>query len=500
MRVPRLNILIIDDSDSDAALVSRHLKRVHAFEADVALAASHEEGLRTLEDAEADCVVLDYRLGPQCGLETLRAIRKRGDDTPVVFVTGFGSEMVAVEALQCGAQDYLVKSVISPDVLQRAVLNAVEKVSLSRSVRAKQRELEDFVSVVAHDLQQPLCAVKGNVELIRDFYNDRLDRQAMEFVEAAVRTSSRMAEMIEALLRYARAGRQRAPLEDLDMNELAGAVKADLRGLISETAAVVEIADLPSVAGDPVTLAQLLQNLISNAIKFRGDEIPCIIVAGEQLGKRVHIQVRDNGMGIPASSLEEVFAPFRRLAQAKGRPGSGIGLATCKKIVEQHDGRIWAESELGVGSTFHIDLPASIHGEDHHAEGEEWRVLLVDEDASGAELIAHALERERVEVVYAADVEHAASLLELGGFEGVILDLTASSGRAIDWIDQVRRAAPDVSILAVTAGDGRSAPGPLLAEARRRGAHHVLPKPLDGQQVASLLRRMIVESRPRTAA
>ena len=182
-----------------------------------------------------------------------------------------GSVVVELEesSLQVGAQDYLVKSVISPDVLQRAILNAVEKITLSRRVKAKQRELEDFVSVVAHDLQQPLCGVKGNVELIRDFYQDRLDEQAMEFLEAAVRTSSRMAEMIEALLGYARAGRQRAPLEDLDLNELAAAVRADLRGLISETGAVIEIADLPSVIGDPVTLAQLLQNLISNAIKLR---------------------------------------------------------------------------------------------------------------------------------------------------------------------------------------------------------------------------------------
>jgi signal transduction histidine kinase len=498
VRGARQRILVIDDNEADAFLVERHLKRVKAFSAEVFKADSHEAGLRFLEKAEADCIFLDYLLGPRCGLETLRAIRERGDDTAVVFVTGFGSEMVAVEALQCGAQDYLVKSVLSPDVLQRAVLNAVEKVTLSRQVGEKQRELEDFVSVVAHDLQQPLCAVKGNIELIRDFYHSSLDSQGMEFVEAAVRTSTRMAEMIDALLGYSRAGRERSPIESLDLDEIAGCVKSDLAGLISENDARVRIFPLPTVAGDPVTLAQLLQNLIANAIKFRGDESPVVSVTGEKQGGFVILQVHDNGMGIPQASLEEVFAPFRRLPQAKGTSGSGIGLATCKKIVEQHRGKIWVESELGEGSTFFISLPASTGG---RAKDNAWRVLLVDEDASAMQPVVASLERRGIEVVRVGRAAEAARLIDEERFEGLLLDLSLQDGKGIELIPLLRECSPQTAILAVTAGDGRNGPGPLLAEARRQGADHVLPKPLDGGQVATALRRMIAEAQqPKTVA
>ena len=491
MRVAHLRILVIDDNEADAFLVERLLKRVKAFSAEVLKADSHEAGLRFLATAEADCIFLDYLLGPRCGLETLRAIRDRGDDTAVVFVTGFGSEMVAVEALQCGAQDYLVKSVLSAEVLQRAILNAVEKVALSRQVGEKQRELEDFVSVVAHDLQQPLCAVKGNIELIRDFYHPCLDSQGMEFVEAAVRTSTRMAEMIEALLGYSRAGRERSPINNLDLNEIAACVKSDLAGLILDNGARVEISPLPPVAGDPVTLAQLLQNLIANAIKFRREESPVVTVTGEKQGGSVILQVQDNSMGIPKTSLEEVFAPFRRLPQAKGRSGSGIGLATCKKIVEQHHGRIWVESELGQGSTFFISLPAPTTG---RANDDAWRVLLVDEDAAAMQPVVDSLERRGIEVVRVGRAAEAARLVDEERFEGLLVDLSLQGGKGIELIPRLRECSPQTTILAVTAGDGRNGPGPLLAEARRQGADHVLPKPLDGGQVATALRRMIAEA------
>ena len=491
MTVPHYRILVIDDSEADYGLVERYLKRVSAFTAKVRRAETHQNGLRTLASQGADCVILDYRLGALCGLDTLKAIRRTGDDTAVVFVTGFGSEMVAVEALQCGAQDYLVKSVLAPEVLQRAILNAVEKVTLSRQLAEKQRELEDFVSVVAHDLQQPLCAVKGNIELIRDFYGSNLDEQGLGFVEAAVRTSARMAEMIEALLRYARAGRDRAPVEDLDLNDIVSAVKGDLKELIASQRASVEVSQLPLVVGDPVTLAQLFQNLIANAIKFRGEADPAITVGGEAFGDWVTLWVRDNGIGIPEDSLQTVFAPFRRLPQAKGRPGSGIGLATCKKIAEQHRGRIWVESRLGHGSIFFITLQATNGEGGADDRREAGRVLVVDSEPNSSYALARQLESRGLRVHPAVGATEAATLVAREQFDALIVDLALRDGDSLDLIRYIRRHSPATAVLAVTAGDGRSAPGPLLAEARRQGAARALPKPLDGAQVANVLRRMI---------
>ena len=495
VRIPRYRILVIDDNPADSNLVERFLSRVSAFTAEVVKETSHEAGLARLQQRGADCVVLDYLLGPTCGVDTLRAIRDSGDDTAVVFVTGFGNEMVAVKALQCGAQDYLVKSVLSPEVLQRAILNAVEKVTLNRRLDAKQRELEDFVSVVAHDLQQPLCAVKGNVELIRDFYSVGFDAQGVEFADAAVRTSIRMAEMIDALLGYARAGRDRAPVQSLDLNDLLGAVKNDLSELISRSDAIVEVEPLPTIVGDPVTLAQLFQNLIANAIKFRGEQPPEVTVGGDSDGETATVWVRDNGMGIPEGSLKGVFAPFRRLPQAKGRPGSGIGLATCKKIAEQHRGRIWAESELGCGSTFYVSLRASADGSLSYGQLLGLRVLMVDRDSSSSSALANALESRGLSVHAAQGLEEAKEMVDREQFDALVVDLTPGESGPLELIRQVRTRSPSTAVLAVTAGDGRVAPGPILDEARQQGADHVLPKPLDSVQVAALLRRMVPESK-----
>jgi CheY-like chemotaxis protein len=214
----------------------------------------------------------------------------------------------------------------------------------------------------------------------------------------------------------------------------------------------------------------------------------------------VLLSVADNGMGMPGHALEEVFAPFRRLPQAKGRPGSGIGLATCKKIAEQHRGRIWVESEPGQGSTFFIELQAS-SGSSRSEPGEgRLRALLVDDQSDASHAVARILEKHGILVFPAADADEAESLLEREQFDALVVDLTLADGGAMKLIRRVRERAPGAAILAVTAGDGRSAPGPLLAEARRHGAHHVLPKPLDGPQVAKILRVMVSEMTARSPA
>lgn len=494
MKVPHYRILVIDDNSDDSGLVERQLGGVTAFTAEVARASAHEEGLRRLEEHGAECVVLDYRLGAECGLRTLRAIRDRGDDTAVVFVTGAGSETLAVAALQCGAQDYLVKSVLAPEALQRAISNAVEKVALSRQIVEKRRELEDFVSVVAHDLQQPLCAVKGNIELIRDFYAGRLDEQGVEFVDAAIRTSTRMAEMIEALLGYARVGRDGAPVDKIDLNEVIAGVRHDLAGLIARSRATVEAGPLPAVSGDPVTLGQLFQNLIANAVKFRGEQLPEIVIGGGRAGDWVTLWVRDNGMGMPAGSLDKIFAPFRRLPQAKDLPGSGIGLATCKKIASQHGGRIWVESELGKGSTFFVTLRAPEQRLERRDALGPSRVLLVDPEPEAGYRLARPLARRQMAVEPVVGVQQASHRMARERFDALVVDLALGDGDSLELIRHVRRYNPGVAVLAVAAGDGIHGPGPLLARALREGAHHVLPKPLDGAQVAALLQRMIAET------
>ena len=359
-----MKILAIDDNPADAEILRRLLVKVPSFDTDFLHCLDPESGQEVLRGRPIDCLFLDYQLGGRSGLDVLRSLRERGEDVPVIMLTGAGNEAVAVEAMKQGAQDYmskdsLARGTVTVKALERAVSNAVDKVSLARQLREKQQELESFVSVVAHDLKAPLAGVKNNVELLRDFYSDRLDPNGVEFVEASLRILRRSFLLIDSLLEYSRLGRSGKPLSPVDLEAVAESVLAALRTAIDDCEGRVEIDSLPRVLGDEMALGQLLQNLVANALKFRGPDPPVVRLASSRQKGRWVVSIADNGIGIHPKHASEIFAPFKRLHSQKEFEGSGIGLATCKKIVEQHGGRIWVESIPGRGTTFRFTLAAA---------------------------------------------------------------------------------------------------------------------------------------------
>jgi signal transduction histidine kinase len=367
MTTRTLRVLAVEDNSADANVLRRLLKKIPDFETEFLYRLDVETGRQALEEHEIDCRFLDYQLGQSTGLEVLTAIRESGNDVPIIVLTGAGNEAVAVEAMKRGAQDYMVKDDMvrggmTPQALRRAVQNALGKVELERRIAEKQQELEQFVSVVAHDLQNPLSAVKDHVELIRDFYGNSLDETGRGFVVASIRVLERMSGMISSLLEFSRVGRSTKPLEPVDLQTVLDAVLSNLQPLIRERRTRIEIGTLPLVLGDPLSLIQLFQNLVANAIKFQdgGQAVVQIDSFREEDGWRV--SVADNGIGIDSEHHDEIFAPFRRLHAGSGYEGSGIGLATCKRIVDQHRGRIWVESETGAGTVFHFTLPCASAG------------------------------------------------------------------------------------------------------------------------------------------
>ena len=211
MGLRRLRILAVEDNPADAHILRRLLKRIPAFEIEFVHCVDVEAGRKALDTQEIDCVFWDYQLGNLTGLEVLTSIRETGNDVPIIVLTGAGNEGVAVEAMKGGAQDYMVKDVMArganPEALRRAISNAVDKVTLERRIADKQQELEQFVSVVAHDLQNPLCAVKNNLGVIRDFYKDAFDDNGRGFVDSSIRTLEGMSRMISSLVEFSRVGR-----------------------------------------------------------------------------------------------------------------------------------------------------------------------------------------------------------------------------------------------------------------------------------------------------
>ncbi len=217
-------------------------------------------------------------------------------------------------------------------------------------------DLERFVYVASHDLQEPLRAVSGFCGLLQQHCADKLDGTAQSYINHVVEGADRMRRLIQGLLAYSRLQREEATVKPVDTTELLDNVRNDLQTLIRETNAKVTNSQLPVVPANPTQLHQMLQNLISNALKYRAERQPTIHVAARESEDFWIFAISDNGIGIDATHQERVFQLFQRLHTRDTHDGTGLGLAICKRIAEWHGGRIWVESSLGEGSTFFFSL------------------------------------------------------------------------------------------------------------------------------------------------
>jgi PAS domain S-box-containing protein len=257
----------------------------------------------------------------------------------------------------------------------------LEKVNSALTVQAAElarsnTELQHFAYIASHDLQEPLRMVASYMQLLARRYKGKLDQDADEFIGFAVDGATRMQALINALLTYSRVGTKAKKFEPTDCEEVLDGVLAGLRAAVEDSGAVITRDPLPTVTADVTQLGQLFQNLIGNGIKFHGAEPPRIHIACRKNGQGWVFSIRDHGIGFDAKYAERIFVMFQRL-HAKGEyPGTGIGLAVCKKIVERHGGEIWVESQPGQGATFYFTIPTNGHEKenDEHAFSEHERI------------------------------------------------------------------------------------------------------------------------------
>jgi PAS domain S-box-containing protein len=246
---------------------------------------------------------------------------------------------------------------ISHDITERKRQEEETKRMATELARSN-AELEQFAYVASHDLQEPLRAVASCVQLLKKRYEGQLDERANEFITHAVDGTKRMQALIMDLLAYSRVGTHSHPFTAIDCNEIMKDVLANLTVAISESGANVTHEPLPTVTADDSQLSQVFQNLIGNALKFRAEgRTPEVRVTVRRDGADWIFGVADNGIGIEPQYYERVFRVFQRLHTRARYPGTGIGLAICKKIVERHGGRIWIESQPDRGTTFFFTLP-----------------------------------------------------------------------------------------------------------------------------------------------
>jgi|LGVE01.1.fsa_nt_gb signal transduction histidine kinase len=377
-------VLIVDDEPNNIRVVGNMLR---GDDYEIALARSGKEALARVKSNSVDLILLDIMMPGMDGYEVCEHLIKDPEtkDIPVIFLTAKTDTDSIIEGFKIGGQDYITKPFNSAELLTRVrthlklkrnqdmLLHSNEQLQREVAERKKAEvmleqaladlkrsntDLEQFAYVVSHDLQEPLRMVSSYMELLRQRYEGKLDSNADDFIGFAVDGASRMHTMIQDLLIYSRVSTRGKPLTPTNCEDILPQALANLKLAIGDSGAVVTHDALPTVNVDASQLLRLFQNLIGNAIKFRGDNPPHIRLLAEQKGDEWEFSVADNGIGIAPEYFARIFIIFQRLHSREEYSGTGIGLSVCKKIVERHGGRMWVESEPGKGSTFYFTIPA----------------------------------------------------------------------------------------------------------------------------------------------
>jgi len=366
---PISTILLVDDNLSNLRVL---LDLLHDQGFDLAVAQSGAEALEWLTDSTPDLILLDVLLPGLDGFETCRRIKaqEKHRDLPIIFMTVLADVESRLAGFAVGGVDYVTKPLEVPEVLaritahltirrQQAALHALN-VELARS----NLDLQQFANVTAHDLQAPLRTVSSYLGLLAKNYQGQLDARADTYLAYAVDGATRMQQLIDDLLAYARVDTQGQPLTPTDCTAVVEQAIANLQHAIVERGALVTHDALPTVLADARQLTQVFQNLIGNAIMFCEAIPPRVHLWAERQDGAWRVSVRDNGIGIAPKYAERIFLMFQRLHTRTEYPGTGLGLAICQKIIERHNGRTWVEGAPGQGSIFHLTLPAKAdHGE-----------------------------------------------------------------------------------------------------------------------------------------
>ena len=337
-------------------------------------ARSGAEALRHLLTDDVAVIVMDVQMPGLDGFETAEEIkqRERTADIPIIFLTAISQDLAhRLRGYGTGAVDYIFKPV-EPEVLRAKVSVFLELHLKTRQLREQaeqlarksadlersNRDLEQFAYIASHDLQDPLRVVAGFVELLRDRVAGGDDARAIEWMDRVTATVGRMSALLTDLLAYSRAGADASEPEPVDLDAALATALDNLRPAIEEAGASMRCAELGSAQGRPGEVTQVLQNVVANAVKFRLPGVPpSVEVASSTTGATVTVSVRDNGRGIAPGDAERAFQVFERL-DGEPYPGTGLGLAVCRKLLEGAGQRIWMEPNEGPGVTVRFTLPA----------------------------------------------------------------------------------------------------------------------------------------------
>jgi len=383
LTVPRtMHILLVEDDSDDYLITCDVLSDMPATEVSVTRACNYQEAIAALQHSHYDIALIDYQLGTETGLDVVRDAVNAGVDTPLILCTGHGDETLAVKALQAGARDYLVKSKITTECLERAFTHAIDKQILERQLAEQQAELEhanqqlarknadirSFHHTVSHELKNPLTAAMEFASILEDGLAGALNPEQLEYVGIIHGACTQMNRMIDDLLDAGRIENGKLALAPMP-TDLGNALPPMVQAMapLAEEAGIhlsLNVAtDIPLLPLDTSRIRQVVTNLVANGIKFThaGGRIDVTADMADAPGGMVRIAVADTGAGIPAEQLDMIFERFYQSDDDRdqGKGGLGLGLAICKGIIDLHHGRVEVQSTPGEGSRFSCLLPIS---------------------------------------------------------------------------------------------------------------------------------------------
>ena len=431
MQPNSVRVLLVEDDEDDYLLISELVSRLRGSRFDIEWVDDYEAAIEAVSDRRHEVCLLDYRLGARNGLDFLREIIGDGCTMPVILLTGQADYAIDMEAMQLGAADYLVKGQIDSTILERSIRYAITHKRLEEQIREASRlaSIGSLAAGVAHEINNPLTSVLGYIQLLM---GEDLPESVIADLKSAYCEAKRAAKIVQNLLLFAR--KSEADKQYLDITSLLHqAVELKSADFNSHNIEVVDEVppDLPHTIVDQQLLIQVLLNILANA------EQECMAAhGGGQIAiratssrDRIRVSISDDGPGISPEDLNKIFEPFFTTKDV-GK-GTGLGLSICYGIIRQHGGELWAESVLGHGATFHIELPVVTPEGESDApsmdvpvnQTSNKKLLVVDDEAHIRTLLGRSLHMQRYDVDLANGGEEGWRKLQSMVYDCVLLDL-----------------------------------------------------------------------------
>jgi two-component system sensor histidine kinase/response regulator len=370
-----IKVLLVEDNPSDARLVREALLESGDGCFDLETTDTLTAGLQLISAGGIDVMLLDLTLPDSFGQETFARAKAQALGVAIIILTGSKDESLALKLVQSGAQDFVAKGDFTGNNLKRAILYAVERQRAAAQIRqlnedlehrvkertaeleARNKELEAFSYTVSHDLRGPLIQLHGYSTLLADKCAEQIGEVGQRYLAHIKDAAASMSVLIDDLLKLSKVGRGDLQLREISMDGLIEQVLAELEPDIRSRKIDWRIGPLPLIKCDFGLMKQAFTNLLANAIKYTRPRTTAIIEVGcAPVDGKPAFYVRDNGVGFDPKDAHKVFAPFQRLHDNQEFEGSGIGLATVQRIIRKLGGKIWAHSELGLGTTFYFTL------------------------------------------------------------------------------------------------------------------------------------------------